>query len=405
MSCPPIRKILHLDLDAFFCSVEEQRNPKLRGKPFAVGGSPDSRGVVASCSYAARRFGIRSAMPTARALRLCPELIIISPKHGTYGEISRKVMSRICEVADLVEQISIDEAFLDVTMRPELAEQLARELQAHIMRELGLPSSLGVATNKLVAKIATDIGKAEVQSDRPPNAIKVVLPGTEAAFLSPLPVQALWGVGPKTASRLADMGIHTIGDIAVWPAQDMEQRFGKHGRDLFRRARGIDDSPVAPRQETKSISREHTFARDVHDPEQLHRALANMSSSIARRMRRSHLSASTVKLKVRWPDFTTLSRQVTLSQPTDLEANILEAAEVLFRRIWQTGRPVRLLGVGVSVMGPPVRQLTLWEAAPDESKITALEKEQRLEAALETLRSRFGDTVVWWGSETDSEET
>ena len=199
------RKILHLDLDAFFCAVEEQRDPSLRGQPFAVGGRPESRGVVASCSYAARQFGIHSAMPMARAVRQCPPLIIVPSRYGAYEAASRQVMARLHQLTPLVEQLSIDEAFLDVSDLPERAELIARRLQATINRELDLPCSLGVAANKLVAKIANNVGKAAIKSDRPPNTIKVVPPGQEAAFLAPLPATELWGVGPKTAEQLAQM--------------------------------------------------------------------------------------------------------------------------------------------------------------------------------------------------------
>ena len=229
-----MRKILHLDLDAFFCAVEEQQNPDLVGKAFAVGGRPESRGVVASCSYAARQFGIHSAMPMARAVQLCSDLIIVPNRHGLYRQISHEVMSRLNALTPLVEQISIDEAFLDVSDLPEPAAAIAARLQDTIHQELGLPCSLGVASNKLVAKIANDVGKSQAWSNQPPNAITVVAPGEEAAFLAPLPVRALWGVGPKTADQLAALGLLTIGDIARWSEEDLIRRFGKHGQDLAR---------------------------------------------------------------------------------------------------------------------------------------------------------------------------
>ena len=192
------RKILHIDLDAFFCSVEENKNPSLRGKPFAVGGRPDQRGVVASCSYAARKFGVRSAMPMARAMKLCPELIIVSGRHGEYGKISKQVMDYLGTLTPLIEQVSIDEAFLDLSDLPESGESLAKSIQKTIQEQYHLPCSIGVATNKLVAKIATDAGKAANRTDHSPQAITNVAPGMEAEFLAPLPAQALWGIGPKT---------------------------------------------------------------------------------------------------------------------------------------------------------------------------------------------------------------
>ena len=229
------RTILHIDLDAFYCAVEETRNPDLRGKAFAVGGRPDERGVVASCSYAARRMGVRSAMPMSRALRLCPGLIIVSSRHSLYSEISRQVMQRLHYLTHLVEQISIDEAFLDISGIREAPEITARGLQSRIRDELQLPCSIGIASNKLVAKIATEVGKSlalreikEKGEIKPPNAVTVVPPGEESAFLAPLPADMLWGVGPKTSARLTELGIYTIGDIAKWPESELIRMFGEN---------------------------------------------------------------------------------------------------------------------------------------------------------------------------------
>ncbi len=260
-----VRKIIHLDLDAFFCAVEEQRMPPLQGKAFAVGGQPEDRGVVASCSYPARQHRVHSALPMAQAVKLCPNLIIIPANHREYRAVSRRVMARLHKLTPLVEQISIDEAFLDVSDLPEPAEVLARRLQASIRSELGLPCSLGMATSKLVAKIANNVGKASARGDGPPNAILIVPPGQEREFLQPLPCDALWGVGPKTAERLAALGMHTIGDIARWPADNLRERFGRHGYDLAQHANGIDNRPVVTQHEPKSVSQETTFVRDVSD--------------------------------------------------------------------------------------------------------------------------------------------
>lgn len=389
------RKIIHIDLDAFFCAVEELRDPTLRGKPFAVGGRPEARGVVASCSYAARLCGVRSAMPMARALRLCPQLIVLPGRYKAYSQASQQVMERLRALTPLVEQVSIDEAFLDVSDLPESGEALARRLQDTIRRELGLPCSLGIATNKLVAKIATDVGKAAASKGEPPNAIQSVPPGQEAAFLAPLPAEALWGVGPKTAARLAELGIHTIGEIARWPREDLVERFGKLGREISERARGLDDRPLVTSHAAKSISQETTFARDVRDADQLARTLLELSQGVARRLEKSNLSGTTVKLKLRWADFTTLTRQVTLAQPTGEAEVIYEQARHLLAETWQPGTPVRLIGVGVTGLGPPIRQLSLWGAAPDERLD---KKEQRLQAAVEALRQRFGEQAIHWGS-------
>ena len=222
------RKIIHLDLDAFFCAVEELHNPSLRGKAFAVGGKPGERGVVASCSYAARARGVRSAMPMSRAMAHCPKLITVPAKHHLYNEASEKVMALVRAVTPLVEQLSVDEAFLEVSDLPEAGQVIGKRLQAQIRRELELSSSIGIATSKLIAKIANDVGKQASRHGVSPFAMTVVPPGEEAAFLAPLPAEMLWGVGPKTAQRLAEMGIYTIGEIASWSEKDLARRFGAH---------------------------------------------------------------------------------------------------------------------------------------------------------------------------------
>jgi DNA polymerase-4 len=383
------RKIIHLDLDAFFCAVEELQNPELKGRPFAVGGQPDERGVISSCSYAARVFGVRSAMPTGRALGLCPGLQIVSPHHRLYSQFSQQVMDRLRQWTALVEQISIDEAFLDLSDLSEGAESLARRLQGEIRSSPGLPCSLGVATNKLVAKIATDVGKAAQRSSQPPNAITIVPPGQEAAFLAPLAVQTLWGVGPKTATHLAELGINTIGDLARWTETDLVKVFGKNGHDLVQRAHGIDDSPIVTEHEAKSISQEVTFSRDVSDADTLRRTLRELSETVGRRLRHERLCASTVKIKLRWPDFTTLTRQVTLPQPTDQGEEISITALDILEKNRPARQPVRLLGVGVSHITSPARQLTLWD--------TGSEKNRRLQSAVDELRAKYGEDIVHRG--------
>jgi len=384
-----VRKILHLDLDAFFCAVEEQHDPSLHGKAFAVGGRPDERGVVASCSYAARKFGVRSAMPMATAIRLCPDLIIVSHSRGVYSEVSHMVMRKLEDLTPLVEQISIDEAFLDVTMLPDTAETIARRLQAIIRDELGLPNSLGVASNKLVAKIANNIGKASARKrgvDGPPNAITVIPPGTEATFLAPLSVGELWGVGPKTAEKLEQLGMKTIGDIAAWPEADLIRRFGKGGAYLARHAKGVDERPVETERETKSISHETTFAKDVNDEAVLKRTLRGLADSVGRRLRKYGLRGITVQVKLRWADFTTLTRQVTLAHPTDLDNEIYAAAEELFETNWR-GQRVRLIGVGVSGFDEEGRQLGLWDAPK-------VKEDRRLQSVIDSLRDRFGEDAI-----------
>ncbi len=380
------RKIIHMDLDAFFCAVEELRDPSLVGKPFAVGGRPEGRGVVASCSYAARVYGVHSAMPTAQALRLCPNLIVISGRHHEYAAYSRRVMQHLSNLTDLVEQISIDEAFIDVTDLKAPAREIAETLQRTLWDEFHLPCSLGVASNKLVAKIANTVGKATAEPGRPPMAITVVPLGQEAAFLAPLPVVELWGVGPKTAQRLEALGVKTIGDLATWPENDLVQRFGTYGRDLIRRAQGIDTRPVASEHRVKSIGRETTFVRDVTDEMTLRRVLCQLVEDVGQRLRRAGRAGNTVKLKLRWADFTTITRQVTLEEPTAYDDVILQAVEGLLRAHWPKGRPVRLIGVAVSNLGPPAIQLRLWDKS--------YEKQQRLQAALDHVRERFGRNAI-----------
>jgi DNA polymerase-4 len=381
-----MRTILHLDLDAFFCAVEELRDPSLHGKAFAVGGRPEERGVVASCSYAARRFGVRSAMPMSRALRLCPEMIVISHHRDNYGEMSEKVMERLQNLSPLVEQISIDEAFVDISDMHESPEAIARALQSAIRNELGLPCSVGIASNKLVAKIATEVGKKSGKKGEPPNALTVVPPGAEAAFLDPLPVDMLWGVGPKTAAKLAEYGIRTIGDIARRPEADLVRWFGENGRDLARHARGVDDSPVETEHEIKSISQETTFARDVRDDRELERTLRELSEEVGRRLRKSDLAGITVKIKLRWPDFSTITRQVTLPHPMDLDDEIYATALDLLHKARARGKAVRLLGVGVSGFKPPLRQLGLWDAGS--------EKRRKLQEVVDALQEKFGKKVI-----------
>lgn len=381
-----IRKIVHLDLDAFFCSVEELLNPALKGVPFAVGGQPGSRSVVSSCSYAARQFGVRSAMPVGQAMRQCPGLKMVSSSFKVYHEKSREVMAIFHDLTPLVQPLSIDEAFLDITDLPESGEVFARMLQKRIFKETSLPSSLGVAANKLVAKTATDFGKLGHKGITSPMAITVVPPGQEAAFLAPLPVRDLWGVGPKTAERLAGMGLRTIGDIAAIPEKEMETLFGKSGYDLSQRARGIDDSPVECEREAKSISQEMTFLRDEGDRKVLIQKLRGMSSQVGYRLRQEKICAETIRLKLRWPDFTTISRQVRLEKPTNQDTVIFSAVEKLFNQVWAGGRRVRLIGVGTSGFVQSSHQPGLWED-PDN-------KEQRLLESLDKIREKFGEKAV-----------
>ncbi len=389
------RMVIHLDLDAFFCAVEEGRDPALRGTAFAVGGRPEHRGVVSSCSYPARKFGVHSAMPMSQAVRLVPNLIIVPPHFDAYRAASKQVMALLGEITPLIEQISIDEAFLDVTGIPDAGERLAKRLQGAINGELGLPCSFGVASNKLVAKIANNIGKGSKSKDAPPNAILVVPHGEEAAFLAPLPINELWGVGPKTANELRQMGVYTIGDLARCAPSLLTRRFGKHGADILERAKGIDTRPVETERETKSISKETTFTRDVRSADKLRQTLRALSDGVGWRLRQEGLQGSTVKLKLRWSDFTTVSRQMSFPQGVSSDDDIYHAAIELFDQCWQSNRAVRLIGVGVSSLSEYNRQLDLWGGTQDD-------KQRKLQAALDELKSRFGENVIKRGNAGDT---
>jgi len=383
------RKIIHVDLDAFFCAVEELSDPSLIGIPFAVGGNPTERGVISSCSYAARQLGIHSAMPSSRALKLYPKLRIIRPRHHHYSNISHQVMALVNELSPLVEQISVDEAFIDVSDLIESGYIIAQRLQKSINQEMKLPCSLGVASNKLIAKIANDVGKKSNKSNQPPNTITVVPAGEEASFLSPLPVDMLWGVGPKTSQLLEQMGIHTIGDLANWIITDLTKRFGKIGQELKIRAQGIDDRPVSTSQEIKSISQETTFANDIGDISILRKTISKLAERVGQRLRRSGFHCTTIKIKLRWQDFSTLTRQITLDKPIDQDTIIITCAYQLFENIWQPGKKVRLLGVGVSGLSFSPLQLSLWDISSDQDK--------QLQEAIDQLRSRYGNRIILRG--------
>lgn len=345
--------IVHLDLDAFYAAVEVLDNDALAGKPLIVGGRPDERGVVATASYEARARGVRSAMPTARALSLCPDAILVPPHHDRYHQYSERVMAILRQASPVVEQVSIDEAYLEFTDQvaawDEAIDQ-ARRLQERVMTESGLSASLGVATNKLVAKVASD--------QRKPGGLTVVRPGQEAAFLAPLPVRVLWGIGPKTARKLATVGVTTVGELTQLPEHELRAQFGRHGASMARQARGIDERPLVTESEAKSISQEETFARDIADHDALKGQLRRMCEGVAGQLQEAGLAAGTVAIKLRYADFTTLTRQRTLPVPTDDALHIYEISLTLLERAWQPGRPVRLLGVAGRRLGPPPGQLS-----------------------------------------------
>lgn len=371
------RLILHLDLDAFFVSVELLDRPELRGKPVAVGGRAEARGVISSASYEARKFGVRSALPTKRALQLCPDLILLAGDHAKYAAHSRRIMAMLRTITPQVEPISIDEAFLDITGTELLhgpPEALAHKLHDQVRAEFGLPCSIGVATNKLVAKIATEQAK--------PDNVRIVPPGEEAVFLAPLPVRALWGVGPKTAAVLKAMRIEMIGQIVSAGSEALARQLGRRAADdLIRRAKGIDASPVVVEHEARQISQETTFARDVRDETQLRSTLLQLSEGVGRQLRGDDLGARTIAVKLRYGDFSTFTRQTTLPQAVDLDQAIFNAAWALFEANWDR-RPIRLLGVAARQLGPMAQQLDLF--APHD------ERPDRLIQAVDEIRDRFG---------------
>jgi len=374
------RHVLHLDLDAFFASVEELLDPSIAGKPILVGGDPSERGVVASASYAARAYGARSAMPMSQALRLCPQAVVRHGHRKEYASYSKQVMNMLAEYTPLVEQLSIDEAFLDVTGCERLfgpADELAYRIQERVRRETGLPCSLGVASNKLVAKVASQEAK--------PNGVLIVPAGQEASFLAPLAIERLWGVGEVTAERLRHTGITTIGQLAALAEVQMKALFGSAAAEMQQRALGLDNRPVGGQAEHKSISQEHTFARDVGSIEMLRRALLDMSEDVATQLRRGGECGRTIVLKMRYPDFTTITRRVTLKQPTDLTEVIHRQAVELLHKEWKPGTQVRLIGVGVSGL-THARQLSLFDAPG--------KRLGKLSRTVDAIRRKYGKDAI-----------
>ena len=378
------RTILHVDLDAFFAAVEQRDRPELRGRPVVVGGgTPDQRGVVSAASYEARRFGIHSAMPLRTAGALCPEAVFLPVAGRKYQAVSREVMAILRRYTPLVEPISIDEAFLDVTASRALfgdGPTIGRAIRAAIQAEVRLTASVGVASTKLVAKIASDLRK--------PDALVVVEPGTEAAFLAPLSIGRLWGVGERTAAALGELGVTTMGQLAQLPSDVLVRRFGRHGATLADRARGIDDDPVGDGAPVKSVSHEHTFDVDTNDPVLIDKTLLAMADGVAGRLRSAGLKAATVHVKVRDSAFRTITRQRTLPEPTDLAEPIWKTALELARPELR-GIHVRLLGVGTSGFAEREQMTLFAEDAAGENG-----RRRRATEAADAVRRRFGDRAV-----------
>ena len=380
------RTIFHVDMDAFFVSVEELFDPSLKGKAVVVGGKADQRGVVSAASYPARKFGVHSAMPLRRAAQLCPHAIFLEGHPTRYREVSRKVFDVLNHFSPKVEMASIDEAYLDVTGTERLLGRpmkAARTLHDRVKRDTGLNCSIGIATSRLLAKVASDQAK--------PHGMLWIPPGCEAAFLAPLQVRRIPGVGAKTEEKLATYGIHRVGDMARLDEKFVESLLGKWGLALVGKAHGLDaggyfKGEVGDHDDPKSISHEHTFNEDSADADLLESTLAKLSQMVARRLREHQMHARTVQLKLRYSDFTTLTRANTLEQPTQIDIELIEHSRLLFRKNWN-GSPVRLLGVQTSSLEHAEGQLNLLEGEKTRRWRSAL-------SAMDKLRDRFGEKSV-----------
>jgi DNA polymerase IV len=353
------RWIFHADLDAFYASVEQLDDPELRGRPVVVGGSPEARGVVAAASYEARRFGVRSAMPMRTAMRLCPDAVRVPPRFDRYAEVSRRVMAIFRDLTPLVEPLSLDEAYLDVSgvvAGTDDAERVARDLKRRVRDETALTVSIGAATNKSVAKVASDMDK--------PDGLVVVPRGGEAEFLAPLPVRALWGVGPRTEAVLTRAGVRTAGDLARSRSADLARVLGSRWPFLQAMAAGVDDRAVETEHERKSVGAETTFARDLTDGPELRAELRRIAEEVSRRLRRAGVRAHTVALKLRYADFRRITRQSSLANPVDSVDDIVAAALALLDRLAPGDDRFRLLGIQCSKLVEHGAQGQLWP--PDE---------------------------------------
>jgi len=402
------RSIIHLDMDAFYASVEVLDNPSLRGKPVIVGGG-ELRGVVSAASYEARTFGVHSALPTATAKRLCPGGIFLPVRMERYKEVSDKVFAIFRRFTPLVEPLSIDEAFLDVTGCERLfgsAEEVARKIKEAVREETGLTVSAGVAPNKFLAKIASDLGK--------PDGLTIVPPGNEIGFLDPLPVGKLWGVGKVTEQELRGKGIRTIGDLRRVPEGTLKRAFGSNGEHLHQLAHGIDDRPVETEHEAKSIGHEDTYDHDLRDRGAMRRELLSLSDRVSARLRRHGIRGKTVTLKVKYNDFVQVTRAATLSDPTDDGGTMYRVALDLLGNTEAGARPVRLLGISVSKLVPAagtakadrLEQLSLFGPPRAGKRVETvpadLEKQQKLNRAVDRIREKFGPKGIVPGALPDN---
>jgi DNA polymerase-4 len=373
------RAIIHVDMDAFYASVEQRDNPALRGKPLIVGGHP-TRGVVLAASYEVRPFGVRSAIPMSRAVKLAPQAVVVPPRFEAYAEASEQVFAIFESVTPLVEPLSLDEAFLDVTASQKLfgpPARIARALRERIAKEVRLPSSAGIASVKFVAKIASDAAK--------PNGQREVLPEETVAFLAPLPVSRLWGVGPKTEAALASRGLRTIGDVARKDPEWLERTLGPGGRHFWELSQGIDDREVIPDAQAKSIGAEDTFEADLRGLEALRPHLHSQALRVGRRLRRAGMKSRVVQLKVKFSDFELITRRVTLEQPTDDGQVLYRAALDLMERV-PTTKAVRLTGVSAQDIDKGGGQMGLFAEGPKPS--------DRLNKVLDRIAEKFGSAAI-----------
>jgi len=386
--------ILHVDMDAFYASVEERDRPELVGKPVIVGGTPQGRGVVAAANYEARKYGVHSALPAATALRRCPHAVVLRPRMEYYSQISGQIRDIFGRYTPLVEPLSLDEAFLDVSGSESLfgpAETIGRRIKQEIRDELRLTASVGVAANKFLAKIASDLEK--------PDGFVVVKPGEEQAFLDPLPVGRLWGVGRVTGAKLDKLGIRRIAQLRELPLESLHDLFGQHGDHLWQLAHGIDERRVIPDRAAKSISHETTFAENITDAEVLEAWLLHLTEQVAWRLRKHGRAGATVQIKVRYGDFHTVTRAESLHGPTNVTQEIWQAARRLFReRLPHRRLSVRLLGVGVSGLTAAGDVQTSLFADEDH------QSQQRLDQALDGIRDRFGRGTIHRGAELGRDE-
>jgi DNA polymerase-4 len=376
--------ILHVDMDALYASIEERDDPSLAGKPVIVGGSAESRGVVAAANYEVRKFGVHSAMASARAKRLCPHAVFIKPRMNHYAEVSQQIRTVLEEFTPLIEPLSLDEAFLDVSGSESLfgpAASIGRQIKQRIRNELDLVASVGVAPNKFVAKIASDLNK--------PDGFLLVEPGEVQAFLDPLPLSRLWGVGKVTGQVFDRLGIRTIGQLRQLTIESLNDLFGSSGEHFWRLANGLDDRPVIPDREAKSISHETTFAEDISDREVLQAWLTELTEQVARRLRRYALKGRTVELKVRFADFETITRSVTLPEPTNITQELLVAGtELLATKLPPHHLPVRLLGFGVKGFDDTGRSQRQLFDEPDR------QRHRQLDRVADQISERFGKLAI-----------